>query len=115
MNDVVAGGVPLLERELLPVFDALAPAVRLAVGDALTVELPLSVDDAVTLDVPDGVGVGVPVGVNDGVADAVILLEKELLPVFEALAPAVTDAVGDALTVELALTVVEAVPLNVLV
>ena len=48
----VMDAVTLLEKERLPVFDALAPAVRLAVGEALTVELALRVVDGVTLPVP---------------------------------------------------------------
>jgi peptide/nickel transport system permease protein len=53
--------------------------------------------------------------VEVGVTGGVPLEDREVLPVFEALAPLVNEAVGEADSVELALTVVLGVPLPVLV
>ena len=72
-------GVVVAVRDTVPVFDALAPGVRLAVGDALTVEVPLSVEDGVMLLVPVLLSDGVDVCVLDGVGGGVTLLERETL------------------------------------
>jgi len=82
---------------LLAGVDAVAAAVRLAVGGALTVELALIVVDGVILPVPLPLCVGVPDDVDDGVPGGVPLPESELLPVFEPVAPRDRLAVGDAL------------------
>ena len=78
---VVALAVPLADAP--SVLDALAPTVRLAVG------VPLTDDDALAVveGVGDGLAVGVALGVALGVGVAVTLPERELLPVFEGLAP----------------------------
>ena len=56
---------------------------------------------------------GEPVAVPVGVRLPEALLLSEMLPVFEGLAPAVSEPVGEAEVVELALTVVLAVPVGV--
>jgi hypothetical protein len=105
----VGGGVPLLEREVLPVLDDEAPLVREAVGEALTVELAESVGEGVREPVPLPLLVSVPEGVAVGVMEAAVLLERGTLGVLLAGAPAVRDAVGDADWVELPESVVEGV------
>ena len=104
-------------NDALPLFDAEAPDVREAVGLCDCVELPLSVEDGVCAGVPvpvcvgelDGVPVPVCVGVGEPLYDALSLLDAE--------APAVKDAVLEADTVPLALSVelgvAAAVPLPV--
>ena len=96
-------------RLMLPVLEGLAPAGNDAVGVMLTVVLPLLVVLAVLDAVPVPVGVGEPVAVPVGVWLPVALPLSEMLPVLEALAPDVSEPVGDAEVVELALTVVLAV------
>ena len=93
-------------REVLPVLLALAPAVKDAVGEDETVELALRVVLGVANGVTEPVAVGEPVEVGVGVSGGVTLLDKELLPVLLALAPADKDAVGEDEIVELALSVV---------
>ncbi len=92
----VAGGVALLEREALPVLEGEAPLVSEAVGETLMVELAESVALGVkgAVPVPLGVGEGVPMG--EGVGGGVPLLDSELLPLLEGVAPIVSEAVGDA-------------------
>ena len=105
----VGGGVPLLDSELLPVWDGEAPLVREGVGEALTVELAESVEEGVEAAVPVPLVEGVPVEVPEGVWDAVALLEKDVLGVLLAEAPGLSEAVGEADTVELAESVVDGV------
>ena len=100
--DGVEGGVTVLERDTLGEVEGLAPAVSDAVALLDTVLLPLRVLLAVPLGDVVGDGVLLPVGLADGVAAALMLPDKEMLAVFEGLAPAVSDAVGEALSVELA-------------
>jgi len=124
----VSGGVALPLRELLPEFEAEAPAVSEALGDPEAVEEPERVEEGVgcAVEVPEleELLVGVPelVGLADGVSDAVGVTEREddqeLLAEFEAEAPAVMEAVALALTVLEELRVLEgvteAVPVPVL-
>jgi hypothetical protein len=67
----------VLDSERLPVFDALAPAVRLAVGEALTVELEVSVVDGIMLPVPLPLCVDVALCVGD---DNAVAIFDELAP-----------------------------------
>jgi hypothetical protein len=98
-------GAPLL----LPVLEALAPGARLAAG------LPL------WLLLLEGVAEGVPLpeGVPEALCVAVPVQLPELLPVEEALAPGLREAVGELLAEELRLcvphAVAEAVPVPVTV
>ena len=101
--------VPLLLSEVLPVFETLAPVVSELVGDVDTVELALTVVLAVTDAVPVPLGVGEPVAVPVGVWLLVPLLLSELLPVFDSLAPSVSEPVGDVEIVELPLNVEDGV------
>ena len=100
-------------------FEGEAPLVREAVGEALVVELAESVLEGEGAAVPVPLEVGVPVDVPEGVRDAVALLERDTLPVLLADAPGLSEAVGEAVTVLLAESVVEgvgaAVPVPVLV
>ena len=111
--------VPLVEavaellRELLPVFEDEAPAVSDAVGEADCVLLPLSVPLAVFEPVPVLEGVAVPVGELVGLCVPVDDALKEPLPLFEADAPALIDAVGLADSVELRLAVEVVLPVPV--
>ena len=95
----VGAGVQLADREPLAVMEGLAPAVMEAVGEALTVELTDWLVEGegagVLLALPVGVGVGVGLGVPAGLA----LLLRELLALLLGEAPAVREAVGEALTV----------------
>ena len=103
----------------------LAPAQGVAVGEAVTAGLAPSVseDTAVSLvegereDMGAAAPVPLPVNAPVGAPEAEIaaLLEREVLPELLALAPAAREAVGEAETVELAETVVEAVMLAVMV
>jgi hypothetical protein len=88
--------VPLL----LPLLDALAPGDSGGVPLALTVLLPLWVVEGVPLAV--GLLLPVPLTVEEGedVSGGEALPLRELLPEFEAEAPAVSEAVGDLDTVE---------------
>jgi hypothetical protein len=114
---VVEEGVPLpvgLEVTLplklaLPVLEADAPDVSEDVGDVLTVLLALRVDEGVMGDVPVPELVGVLVELPVGVCVGVIVLLREVDPVLLAEAPEEMEAVGDMETVELPLTVVDAV------
>ena len=112
--DGVEGGVTLPERDTLGEVEGLEPAVSDAVALLDTVLLPLRVLLAVPLGEVVGDGVLLPVGLADGVAAALLLPDREMLAVFEGLAPAVSDGVGEALSVELALAVVDAVEAGVL-
>jgi hypothetical protein len=107
--------VALLERDTLGVLLAEAPVLKEAVGLAVRVELAEIVLDGVMEPVPVplrvGVGVGVPVGVGGGVP----LLERLVLSVLLAEAPGLSVAVGEAVTVLLAESVVEGVGAAVLV
>ena len=98
-------GVKLLEKESLGELEGDTPVVKEAVGDTDSVEDALIVDDGVIVDVPVGVPVLEPVGEGVGVAELVALFERDLLPVFDGDTPFVRDAVGEADTVELPLTV----------
>ena len=102
-------GLTLLDQEVEPVVEALAPAVKEAVGLADRVLLALSVVEPVLLLLPVGVCVALPVGVPLGLwlGETLLLSEMELLLL--ALAPADSEAVGEADTVELPLRVVEPV------
>jgi hypothetical protein len=105
----VALGVALLERELLPELEGEAPAETEAVGEALVVVVVLTVVEGVRLAVPEPLDVGVPVAVELGVGGGVPELDRELLPVLEGEAPLVSEAVGEALVVELEESVEEGV------
>jgi hypothetical protein len=102
-------GVPVPLIEIEPVLDAETPAVSEDVGDVLTVLLALRVDEGVMGDVPVPELVGVLVELPVGVCVGVIVLLREVDPVLLAEAPEVIEAVGDMETVELPLTVVDAV------
>ena len=95
--------------EMLAVVEAEAPGVVAAVGDADSVLLPLSVEEGVGGGVPVADPVGVDVAVPVGDWDGVALALRLLLPVLLAETPAVSDGVGDALNVPLALSVDEGV------
>jgi hypothetical protein len=101
--------VPLELSEVDAVLDAEAPGVSGGVADALVVVLALTVeegvDGGVLVPVPEVVTVGVPVPLTL----AVPLPLSEVDAVLEAEAPSVSDEVGDALVVVLALTVEEGV------
>ena len=111
----VALGVILPLNELLPVLEGEAPELSAAVGVTLIVVLA----DKVVLAVPEGVNELVPVefpvpvevgvwlgeGVAVSVGEVVAVLLRELLAVFDAVAPKLSDAVGETLMVELALKV----------
>ena len=94
---------------MLPVLEGEAPLVREAVGEALVVELIESDVEGEGASVPVPLEVGVPVDVPEGVRDAVALLERDTLPVLLADAPGLSEAVGEAVTVLLAESVVEGV------
>ena len=70
----------LLEREVLPVFDAESPVEMEAVGDTVSVLLPLSVEEEVIEAVPVPLLVGVQLDVEVGVMGGVEDAEKEALP-----------------------------------
>jgi len=95
----------LLEGEVLAVMLGLAPHVSEAVGEADCVELAESVEvgvaAAVPVPVPVAEGVGEGVGVDVGVA----LLESEVLAVMLGDTPELREAVGEADTVKLPLSV----------
>ena len=101
--------VPELLRELEPVVEADAPAVKEAVGDKDAVLLLLWVVLAVAFPVPLLEGVAVGVGVGEGVALLVDDEVKEIVPVAEADAPSVMEAVALQDSEELADNVVEGV------
>ena len=98
--DGVCAAVEEDDREVLPVFEGDTPAVSVAVGLAEGVVLVLRVLLEVGEAVPVPETVGVPVEVPVGVEAAVALPENELLPVAEALAPTLSEAVGDELLEE---------------
>ncbi len=98
-----------LESDTLGVLLAEGPLVSEAVGEAVTVELRLSVVEGVREPAPVPLPVGLPVAVGVGVSGGVPELEREVLPVFEAKAPAVREAAGEADRVELAESVGEGV------
>lgn len=98
--DGVCAAVAEEDREVLPVFEGDTPAVSVAVGLAEGVVLVLRVLLEVNEAVPVPETVGVPVGVPVGVGAAVALPENELLPDAEALAPMLSEAVGDELLEE---------------
>jgi len=102
----VCGALAVLLCEALPVMEADAPKVSGGVGEGERVELPLTVGLGVEAADGEPVGVGVPelVGVGEVLADSLALSELELVP--EGDTPAVSEAVGDAEMVELALAVV---------
>ena len=93
----------LPERDALALTEGEAPLLRDAVGLADSVELELSVEEGVL----EGVAVLLPVCVPEGVGDWLRVGERLLLllslPEAEALAPKVSDAVGDPDTEELKL------------
>jgi len=97
--------VPLL----LPLMDALAPGDRGGVLLALDVLLELRVVEGVLTPVELLLPVPLPVGDGEDVMGGVALPLSELLPLLEAEAPAVRDAVGEEDTVEEAETVLEGV------
>ena len=97
------------DQELLAEFEAEAPAVMEAVALALTVLEELRVLEGVTEAVPVPVLLELEVGVGEELTGGVPLLLNELLPVLEAEAPAVRDAVGEEDKVEEADTVLEGV------
>lgn len=97
----VGDGVELPLREALHVREGDAPTVSVAVGLFVTVELPLRVEVGVPGGVAVAVGVGDAVGVPLREAVGVAAPLREVLPVTEGEAPAVSDAVIDADTVEL--------------
>ena len=97
----------LLERLVLGVLEGEAPSVREAVGGGDTVELAESVVLGVKDPVAVPLGVGVDVGVGVGVAGGVALPDRLMLPVLDWDAPAVNEAVGEELVVELAESVEE--------
>ncbi len=105
----VVGGVAALDKEVLAVLLAEAPAEREAVDEADTVVLQERVVEGVKDPVPVPLTVGEPVGEELGVGGGVPLLESELLPLLEGVAPLVSEAVGEADSVELADMVVEGV------
>ena len=86
-----------------------APAVSDAVGLADTVDELLRVVDGVADGVPVALPVALPVDVTVPDWLGVLLLLSETEPVMEALAPAVSDAVGLADTVDELLRVVDGV------
>ncbi len=102
----VEAGVTLLVSDTLGDVEELAPLVSDAVGEEDTVELPESVLLGVPLGDVVGDGVLLPVGLADGVAAALMLPDREVLAVFEGLAPAVSEGVALPLFVLLALSVV---------
>jgi hypothetical protein len=75
--------------------------VREAVGETESVELALRVEVGVGVGVPVPVPVDVGGVVALGVEGGVPLLDKELLPVLDGLAPEVSEAVGEHDTVVL--------------
>ena len=89
--------------------DALAPGDKEAEALALTVELPLSVEEGVGAAVPVPELLGVPEEEAVGVAGGVELPERETVLLVEAEAPGDNLEVALALTVELALSVLEGV------
>ena len=88
-------GVPLAEAPM----DRVVDGVAVAVLERLSVVDPLSLPDGVCVGVHEFDGVSVQVGEvdPDGVEDSVVVVEPvpESDPVFEELAPVVSDAVGD--------------------
>jgi hypothetical protein len=116
---VVAAAVTLALNEVEGVNEGEAPAVSDAVGEALSVELALTVVDGVGVGVPEQVGVLDPVGEPVCVGEAVALPLWLTLAVLDCDAPRVSDAVEEALSVELEVSVGEgedvAVPLLLLV
>ena len=105
----VGAAVALPDCEALPVALALAPVESELVGEAVAVEDAESVVDEVGKGDCVALDVGDPVPLVDTVCDGVALLDKDVLPVFDGDAPAVSDAVGEALSVELAEMVEEGV------
>ena len=102
-------GETLLLLEMLELLLAEAPAVREGVALADTVELALRVLEGVLAPVLLPVCVPLPVAVLLGLWLGVALLDSEMLPLLLADAPVVRDAVGDADTVLLPLTVEDGV------
>ena len=84
---------------------ALDVLLGVALPDGVTVVLAVTVAGGVPLGVPEGVGVLVGEGVAEPEADGVAAAVPEPEGVIDADAPRVTEAVGDADTVELALSV----------
>ncbi len=106
----VRDAVALLERDTLPVLLAEAPGVSEAVGEAVTVLLLAeSVVEGVRELVPVPLGVGVPAPVPVGISFAVAEPDRLVLPLLLAEAPSVSEAVGDADTVELPESVEEGI------
>ncbi len=99
----------LLEKETLDEVEGETPRDSEAVGDMVTVDEELTVEEGVGGGVPVGDMVGEPVGVEEGVAALEVLLDRDLLPVFEGVAPLDSDPVGVADTLALALRVGEVV------
>ena len=118
---LVAVGVPVAVAvavshavpEFDPVFELLAPAVSDDVGVSLVERERLGVVDGVVAGVPDPVGVTLLVGVPVASAVTVVLGVAAFEPEDEALAPIVRDDVDEGDSVELALVVVDGVPLDV--
>ncbi len=102
--------VPLLLSEVLPVLLAETPGVSDAVGVADSVLLAEVVVEGVGGGVPVPLAEGVPEPLLVGVCEEVAVALQLLLPEVLAEAPAVSDGVGDAETVVLALWVEDAVP-----
>ncbi len=86
--------VALEDREVLLLTEALAPGDRVAVGLLLSVELELRVEEGVGSAVPVPELLGVPVPLGEALLLAVMLPLLLSLPVEEALAPLVREAVG---------------------
>ena len=99
----------LLDQEAEPVLEALAPAVKDPVGLADRVLLALRVVEPVLLPLLVGVWELLPVGVPLGLWLGELLLLSEMELLLLALAPADSEAVGEADSVELPLRVVEPV------
>jgi hypothetical protein len=100
-----------LSADQVEVLEGEAPRDSVAVGLPVTVLLVLMEVLAVTLEDCVGEAELLAVGVGEGVARALALPESDTEAELEGLAPAVKDAVGEALTVALPLPVVDGVPL----
>ena len=101
--------VALPEREELLLSEEEAPLLKEAVGLPDRVELELSVEEGVLEGEAELLLVCVPEGVGDWLRDAERLLLLLSLPLEEALAPRVKEAVGDPDTEELRLLLLEGV------
>jgi len=102
--------VALGVKERVEVVEGLAPNERLGVALDERVDEVVRVEVGASVGVTEPVGEGVGVGVGVGVGGDVIELVREREGVFEGEAPIVSEAVGEADTVELAERVVEGVP-----